>query len=70
MRTTASTSRNTKAAPRPTGQASASSTPSPVAADLPPVKPSHSERLCPSSTASPHRQTAHATPSAGTPSQG
>src|SRR3546814_15289370 len=58
MRETSSTVPNAAAAPSPTGQEIASSTPSPVAADLPPVKFSQTERLCPSSAARPHRQTA------------
>src|SRR5689334_14250416 len=53
----ASVTTKTAAAPRPTGQDNASSTPSPVAADLPPVKFNQIERPCPNNTASPDRQT-------------
>src|SRR5580692_10422384 len=58
IRQVASTTPTTVAAASPTGQDSASKTPSPVAADLPPAKFSQIERLCPSKTASPARQTA------------
>src|SRR5438270_742112 len=61
IRTRASTTPNIAAAPNPTGQDIASNTPSPVAADLPPVKFNQIERLCPNSAASPARQTAHGT---------
>jgi hypothetical protein len=49
------------AAPSPTGHDIASSTPSPVAADFPPVNFSQIERLCPSSAAIPARPTAQGT---------
>src|ERR1700742_1486159 len=61
IRKIASTTPKTAAAPKPTGQDSASDTPSPVAADLPPVKFNQIERLCPNNTASPARQTAQGT---------
>src|SRR5258705_9202067 len=54
----ASTTPKTAATPRPTGQEIASNTPSPVAADLPPVKFNQIERLCPTNAASPHKPTA------------
>src|SRR4051794_10672562 len=57
IRETANTTANAVAAPRPTGQDIANKTPNPVAADLPPVKFSQIERLCPSKTASPARHT-------------
>src|ERR1700758_678475 len=59
IRAMASTMPKTVAAPSPTGHDIASNTPSPVAADLPPVKFNQIERLCPNSTAIPARQTAH-----------
>src|SRR5689334_21202315 len=58
IRETATTAPKTAAAPKPTGHDIASSTPRPVAADLPPAKFSQIERACPSSAASPARQTA------------
>src|ERR1051325_850101 len=54
----ASATPKTVAAPNATGQDIASNTPSPVAADLPPVKFNQIERLCPNNTASPAMQTA------------
>src|SRR6478672_11631002 len=56
-----STAPKTVAAPKPTGQDSASNMPSPVAADLPPVKFNQIERLCPNNTASPAKPTAQGT---------
>ena len=61
IRKGASTTPKTVAAPKPTGQEIASNTPSPVAADLPPVKFNQIERLCPNNTASPAKQTAQGT---------
>lgn len=57
----ASTTPKTIAAPNAAGHDIASNTPSPVAADLPPVKFSQIDRLCPNSTAIPARQTVHVT---------
>src|SRR3954469_4916686 len=57
IREIASRRPKTATAPRPTGQDIASRTPSPVAADLPPVKFSQIDRLCPRRTASPAAQT-------------
>src|SRR5215475_5805466 len=61
IRKIASTTLKTVAAPKPTGQDNASNTPSPVAADLPPVKFNQIERLCPTNTASPAKPTAQGT---------
>lgn len=61
IRAIASTMPKTAAAPNPTGHDIASNTPSPVAADLPPVKFNQIERLCPNSTAMPATQTVHGT---------
>ena len=61
IRKAASMTPNAAVAPSPTGQEIASNTPSPVAADLPPVKFSQIERPCPSRTARPARQTAQGT---------
>src|SRR5260221_13052544 len=61
IRKIASTTAKTVAAPKPTGQDIASNTPSPVAADLPPVKFNQTEWLCPNNTASPAKQTAQGT---------
>src|SRR5450631_3147869 len=61
IRAIASTMPKTVAAPNPTGHDIASKTPSPVAADLPPVKFSQIDRLCPNSTAIPAKQTAYRT---------
>src|SRR5246500_2569766 len=61
IRKIASTMPKTAAAPKPTGQDIASNTPSPVAADLPPVKFNQIERLCPNNTASPAKPTAQGT---------
>ena len=47
------TSPKTAAVPRPTGQARARITPKPVAADFPPVKFNHTERLWPKMAKSP-----------------
>jgi hypothetical protein len=60
IRDIASTRPKAATAPKPTGQDIASNTPSPVAADLPPAKFNQIDRLCPSNTASPARQTAQA----------
>src|SRR5271154_1175213 len=61
IRKIASTAPKTAAAPKPTGQDIASNTPSPVAADLPPVKFNQIDRLCPNNTASPAKPTAQGT---------
>src|SRR6266581_1353191 len=61
IRKIASTTPKIVAVPKPTGQDIASNTPSPVAADLPPVKFNQIERLCPNNTASPAKQTAQGT---------
>ena len=53
IRETASTTAKTAAAPRPTGHDIASNTPSPVAADLPPVKFNQIDRACPSNGGKP-----------------
>src|SRR5882757_6153399 len=58
IRERASTTPKAAAALKPIGQDIASNTPSPVAADLPPVKFNQTERLCPNITASPARPTA------------
>src|ERR1700676_4070197 len=60
-RAIATTMPKTVAAPNPPGHDIASNTPSPVAADLPPVKFNQIERLCPNNTASPAKQTAQGT---------
>src|SRR3981081_319093 len=61
IRKIASTMPKIVAAPKPTGQDIASNTPSPAATDLPPVKFNQIERLCPTNTANPAKQTAQGT---------